>query len=78
MAPPYSMSSVSLVVAVSDPPAPAAGSICRHDEFCLQGPPPPNATVTHLPLFWHLLQSELAAQWCSTMDWSLAVSQTQT
>lgn len=58
----------SLVVAVCDPPAPAAGHICRHDGFRLQGPPPPNATVTHLPLFQHLLQSDLAAQWCATMD----------
>lgn len=37
-------------------------------DFRLQGPPPPNATVTHLPLFQHLLQSDLAAQWCATME----------
>lgn len=47
----YSISSDSLVVAICDPPAPAAGHICRHDRLCPQGPPPPNATVTHLHLF---------------------------
>lgn len=60
------ISSDSLVVAVCDPLAPAAGHICRHDVFRLQEPPPPNATVTHRLLFQHLLQSDLAAQWCAT------------
>ena len=66
---PFSLiSSDSLVVAVCDPPAPAAGHICRHDGFRLQGPPPPNATVTLHPLLWHFPQSDLAALWCATMD----------
>lgn len=61
------ISTNSLVLAVCDPPAPAAGHICRHDGFYLQGPPTPNATVAHCPLFRHLLQSDLAAQWCATV-----------
>lgn len=51
----------SIHVALCDAPAPAAGHTCRHDVFSLQEPPPPNATVTHHPLFRHLLQSDLAA-----------------
>lgn len=60
------ISSDSLVVILCDPPGPAAGHICRHGVFCLQEPPPPNATVTHCPRSRHFLQSDLAAQWCVT------------
>lgn len=60
------ISSSSIVVAVCNPPAPAAGHICRLDVFRLQEAPPPDATVTHRLLFQHLLESDLATRWCAT------------
>lgn len=57
-----------LFVAVFGPPAASAGHMCRHHGFWLQRSPPPNATVTHSPLFQHFLQSDLAAQWCATIS----------
>lgn len=51
---------------VCNPPAPAAGHICRHDVLRLQEAPPPDATVTHRLLFQHSLESDLAARWCAT------------
>lgn len=58
-----------LLVSGCDLPAPAAGHICRHDGFHPRGgPPSPNATASQLPLFRHLLQCDLAAQWCATTD----------